>query len=266
MLFHKMHGLGNDFIIFQSTETLSPDTIRHMCNRHSGVGADQLITYTDDIEPIVRFYNQDGTVAEQCGNGIRCLAWLLMTNRNVPSIRLQSPAGHQEAWMMKDGRVCIEMGKPEFTWDDQPLSQQLDLLDIFTDMSGKPEMVSVSMGNPHAVIFVQHPTIEMAERYGPYVEHHRLFPNRTNVHFIHVINRAQINMIPWERGTGITQACGSGACAAHAAALKKGLIEPVCEIVMPGGSVDLHTRDDGVILLTGTATYVFEGRMTELLA
>jgi diaminopimelate epimerase len=261
MLFHKMHGLGNDFIILESSEVLAAEYVRYLCNRHQGIGADQLITYTDDSESNVYFYNQDGTVAEQCGNGIRCLAWLLMTQRKQSSIRLQSPIGHHEAWLLENDQVCIEMGRPEFTWEDQPLSQQLDLLDIFIDVAHKPDMVAVSMGNPHAVIFVQHPTVEMAERYGPYVEHHRLFPNRTNVHFVHVESRNQINMIPWERGTGITQACGSGACAVHAAALKKGLINSVCNITMPGGAATLQTREDGVILLTGSVTYVFEGKM-----
>lgn len=261
MLFHKMHGLGNDFIVLKSSELLNSEYIIHLCNRHTGIGADQLITYTDDLESIVRFYNQDGTVAEQCGNGIRCLAWLLMTQRGQQSIRLHSPSGYHEAWLLHDGRVCIEMGKPQFTWEDQPLSQQLDLLDLFVDVSHKPDMVAVSMGNPHAVIFVPHPTLEMAEKYGPYIEHHRLFPNRTNVHFVHLESENQIKMIPWERGTGITQACGSGACAVHAAALKKGLIAPISNITMPGGSVTLETREDGIILLTGPATYVFEGKM-----
>ncbi|MCP5322555.1 MAG: diaminopimelate epimerase [Candidatus Paracaedibacteraceae bacterium] len=261
MLFHKMHGLGNDFIILKSEESLDPNYVIHLCDRHKGIGADQLITYTDDLEPKVKFYNQDGTVAEQCGNGIRCVASLLMNQRKLSTIKLYSPAGVHQAWMLEDGRVCIEMGRPKFEWEDQPLSQQLDLLDVFMDMSHKPVMLAVSMGNPHAVIFVQHPTVEMAERYGPYVEHHRLFPYRTNVHFVEVIDKKQINMIPWERGTGITQACGSGACAVHAAALKKGLIDPISDIIMPGGSAVLQTRDDGVILLTGPATYVFEGKL-----
>jgi diaminopimelate epimerase len=256
-----MHGLGNDFIILKSSEILTSERVIHLCNRHTGIGADQLITYTDDIESVVRFYNQDGTVAEQCGNGIRCLAWLLMNQREQGSIQLHSPAGYHKAWLLQDGRVCIEMGKPEFTWEDQPLSQQLDLLDLFMDMAHKPDMVAVSMGNPHAVIFVANPTLEMAEKYGPYIEHHRLFPNRTNVHFVHLESANHIKMIPWERGTGITQACGSGACAVHAAALKKGLVAPTSNITMPGGSVTLETREDGVILLTGPATYVFEGKM-----
>lgn len=261
MLFHKMHGLGNDFIIFKNSEILSPERVVHLCNRHEGIGADQLITYSDDAESVVRFYNQDGTSAEQCGNGIRCLAWLLMTENKRTSVKLKSPIGDHEAWLLDDGRVRIEMGKPEFTWEEQPLSQQLDLLDLFTDTAHKPDMMAVSMGNPHAVIFVQHPTIEMATQYGSHIEHHRLFPNRTNVHFVHVETPSHITMIPWERGTGITQACGSGACAVHAAALKKGLIAPTCQITMPGGSVTLETRDDGIILLTGPATYVFEGKI-----
>ena len=261
MLFHKMHGLGNDFIILKHSEALASDYVQNLCDRHRGIGADQLITYTDDDESIVRFYNQDGTTAEQCGNGIRCVAWLLMTQRNQTNIRLHSPSRYQEAWLLDDGRVRIEMGRPEFTWDDQPLSQQLDLLDLFKEVAHKPDMVAVSMGNPHAVIFTQHPTIEMAETYGPHVEQHRLFPNRTNVHFVHVESQQHIKMIPWERGTGITLACGSGACAVHAAALKKGLIDPICDITMPGGTVTLETRHDGVVELTGSATYVFEGKM-----
>lgn len=261
MLFHKMHGLGNDFIMLKSSTELDSDLVIQLCNRHTGIGADQLITYTDDVESVVRFYNQDGTAAEQCGNGIRCLAWLLMMQRDQTSVQVNSPSGHHEAWLLDDGRVRITMGQPEFTWDDQPLSQQLDLLDLFTDVAHKPDMMAVSIGNPHAVIFTQHPTIEMAETYGPYVEHHRLFPNRTNVHFVHVESRHHIAMIPWERGTGITLACGSGACAVHAAALKKGLIDPICDITMPGGTVTLETGDDGVIVLTGPATYVFEGKM-----
>lgn len=260
MQFHKMHGLGNDFIIMPASELLTRARITHLCSRHLGVGADQLITFTDEATPKARFYNQDGSEAEQCGNGIRCLAWLLMKQRGVDSITLQSPIGKQQAWLLKDDTVRIEMGTPEFTWEDLPISQQLDLLDVFVESAEKPDMVAVSMGNPHAVVFIPHPTLKMAEAYGPIVENHKLFPNKTNVHFVELEGDFTINMIPWERGTGITQACGSGACAVHAAALKKGLIGPKCKVVMPGGVAMLETRaEDGVILLTASATYVFEG-------
>lgn len=157
MLFHKMHGLGNDFIILESIKALSSQYVVQLCDRHKGIGADQLITYTNDKEPNVGFYNQDGTIAEQCGNGIRCLAWLLMRHREESTITLHSPSGRHQAWLLEDGRVRIEMGMPKFEWEDQPLSHQLDLLDLFVDMSHKPEMIAVSMGNPHAVIFVQNP-------------------------------------------------------------------------------------------------------------
>lgn len=253
-----MHGLGNDFIVMPA-HPLTPKQITQLCDRHLGIGADQLITYTDDAEPVARFYNQDGSEAEQCGNGIRCLAWLMMQQRGVQHITLQSPIGKQQAWLLENGHVRIEMGLPEFTWEDLPISQQLDLLDVFVETAEKPDMMAVSMGNPHAVVFIPHPSIKMAEAYGPVVENHKLFPHKTNVHFVE-INNDVIQMIPWERGTGITQACGSGACAVHAAALKKGLIGPKCEVKMPGGSAILETRpEDGVILLTAPATYVFEG-------
>lgn len=262
MLFHKMHGLGNDFIIFQADTPLGSEYIQKLCHRHHGIGADQLITYTADDRPNVMFYNNDGTPAEQCGNGLRCLSWLLMSQRGISEIQLSSPTQNHTAWLKKNGHVCIEMGQPDFTWEDQPISQQLDLLDIFTDMPHKPDMNAVSMGNPHAVVFIPNPTIETALRYGPHIENHHLFPNKTNAHFVEVKDRNTVHMIPWERGTGITEACGSGACAVHAAALKKGLIDSISTVKMPGGSAQLETRNsDGVILLTAETTYVFKGEI-----
>ncbi len=263
MLFHKMHGLGNDFIILESTNPLEPKYVKQLCHRHHGIGADQIITYSPDYEPKVAFYNSDGTTAEQCGNGIRCLAWLLMKQRQKHDIRLCSPTQHHSAWLLENDQVCIEMGQPQFTWENQPISQQLDLLDVFTSMAHKPDMSAVSMGNPHAIIFIPNPTIDIAKRYGPYIENHRLFPNKTNAHFVDIQDRNIIHMIPWERGTGITEACGSGACAAHAAALKKGLIDPICTVRMPGGLALLETRkSDGVILLTADVEYVFKGEIS----
>ncbi len=258
VIFHKMHGLGNDVIITEAHSISSSDQIQLLCDRKKGIGADQLVTYSPDLD--VRFFNQDGSAAEQCGNGIRCLAWFLMKEKKTDFITLKTTVGMHRAWLLPDEQVRIEMGTPLFLWEDQPLSHQLDFMDVFVGLSDRPDMASVSMGNPHAIIFVKETSLELAEKYGPFVEHHKLFPNKTNAHFVTVLDRNTIHMVPWERGTGITFACGSGACAVHAAAYKKELVNETSLIKMPGGDLKIEYRDDKVIA-TGHVTYVFEGRL-----
>lgn len=259
MIFHKMQGLGNDIIITEFKNIKSSDHVEFLCNRKLGIGADQIVTYTPELE--VRFFNQDGSSAEQCGNGLRCLAGFLMKEKKIEFISLKTTVGTHHAWLLANDQVRIEMGSPTFLWEDQPLSHQLEFMDVFIDLSDKPDMASVSIGNPHAVIFLKNTSVEMAEKYGPFVENHKLFPNKTNAHFVTVIDRKTIHMVPWERGTGITLACGSGACAVHAAAYKKGLVDSISTIKMPGGELIIEYKDDRVIA-TGNVTYVFEGRLT----
>ncbi|MGR3290634.1 MAG: diaminopimelate epimerase [Paracoccaceae bacterium] len=259
--FMKMHGAGNDFVIIDSqgaAQVMTPELARAIGDRHRGVGFDQLaeIRSTDAADIQIDFWNADGSMAAACGNATRCIAhdFLSRSDRNTLSIKTER--GILAAARNADGQVSVNMGLPQFGWQDIPLSHQVDTDHLPLD--GRP--AAVGMGNPHCVFFVDDiGEVDVAAR-GPELEHHALFPQATNVEFSQVRSETDIRMRVWERGTGITLACGSGACAVVVAASRRGLTKRKVSVEVDGGVLTIDWRDDGV-WMSGPTAKVFSATL-----
>lgn len=251
MDFIKAQGLGNDFVMIINTDVLPSELSnlsRKVADRRYGIGCDQVIvTQTIENRTKVRFFNSDGSEAESCGNGSRCIAKHLMQQGNTDSIVMETMGGTLNCFLDNKGMVSIEMPSPVFEVFDGP--QGLGHLST-------PDAVSVVVGNPHLVCFVD--DISLVERYGEGLENHPAFPLRTNVDFVKIINPEHIELKVWERGTGITPACGSGACASMVASFVHKKVNSHVKVSQAGG--DLWVSFDGKkLLMTGEATIVFTG-------
>jgi diaminopimelate epimerase len=270
--FVKMHGLGNDFVIVDGREKpvhLKPEIIRRLADRHLGIGCDQLIV----LEPprnaaatlFMAIYNNDGSRAGACGNAMRCVAHMVLEKSGQNFLSIETDAGILRGEKRDGGLFAVDMGPPSFEWKDVPLAYETNTLSIDTGKTGLPPAVAVSMGNPHAVFFMQNvETIDLAG-IGPQIENHPLFPERTNVEFAEILDPNRIRMRVWERGTGITQACGSGACAVLAAAVRRDLSARRAELVLDGGSLHIEWLEDNHIQLIGPASYSFSGVIPDAL-
>lgn len=257
----KMHGLGNDFVILDSrgmANRCSPALARALSDRHTGVGFDQLaeISDSDDSDLYLTFWNCDGSQAQACGNATRCVAEYVMFNTGCDSLTIETVRGRLEAQMTADG-PSVNMGIPQTGWREIPLSREVDTLSLPLD--GQP--VAVGMGNPHAVFFVDDVAQIDPEKHGPVIEKDPLFPTGTNVEFATVRSRTEVRMRVWERGAGITRACGSGACATLVAGHLRGLLERKVRMELDGGWLSLDWREDGV-WMTGPTAHVFNGVLT----
>lgn len=263
--FLKMHGLGNDMVVIDgrlNPVTLDEQTVRHIGDRHRGVGFDQLMYILPPLDPaataFARIYNTDGSEAKACGNGTRCVADVLMNEIGLDSCVVQTVAGLLEC-RREEGDITINMGVPALAWDQIPLSEAVDTLALPLD--GTP--VAVAVGNPHCVFFVDDAALEPVSTRGPEIEGHPLFPDRVNVEFASVIGPDKLRMRVWERGAGITQACGSGACATAIAAIRRGLTGPKVHVELDGGALVIEWQGEGhPVLMTGPVAYVFEGTMS----
>tara|TARA_R110002096_G_scaffold51390_1_gene134351 strand:- start:47492 stop:48343 length:852 start_codon:yes stop_codon:yes gene_type:complete len=257
--FLKMHGLGNDFVIIDARNTESPvsqSMARAIGERHFGVGYDQLVVLTksDGAEVDMVFWNSDGSVSDACGNASRCIARLVMGETGLDAITLRTGNGLLAARMTDGGMISVNMGQPQLTWDTVPLARDVDLINLPID--GAPG--AVGMGNPHCVFVVDDAdAVDLVAR-GSAIETHPLFPQRTNVEFVQIIDRKTIRQRTFERGAGVTLACGSGACAVAVVAHRKGLTDRTVSIQLDGGTLQIDWRDDGV-WMTGPTTLVFEG-------
>jgi diaminopimelate epimerase len=268
LLFIKMHGLGNDFVVIEQAVDLNTGDIRRIADRRYGVGCDQLLILgapkDKGADLFLRIYNPDGSEAQACGNGTRCVAHLWMKKNNRKDCVVQTVAGLLQCRMATNDMVTVDMGIPRLDWQDIPLAEERDTRHLGlrgTEEAGiLPDPVAVNVGNPHAVFFVNDVRKTDVRGLGPQVENHVLFPQRTNVEFAQVMAPDKIRVRVWERGTGVTEACGSGACATMVAAVRRGLTGRKAEIVLDGGSLFLEWRaEDDRILMTGPAAYVFEG-------
>ncbi len=288
MNFTKMQGAGNDFILVEAGDAPRdwPQTAIAMCDRHFGVGADGLLLVlpsSDTADFRMRMFNPDGSEAEACGNGLRCLAKYVLerglANAEAQEILVETVSGTRKARLHKaEGKVVrirVSMGKPKFEAKDIPVRigpDEGDLFDIkpilsypVTVESRKLLLDFVSMGNPHAVYFWQQPVSDFPlARLGPKVERHKLFPNRVNFEVARVINRQQIEARVWERGAGETLACGSGACAIAVAAQLRGYIDNKVDIKLPEGILDVEWDGVGEVYLSGPAEVVFTGEWPEV--
>lgn len=257
--FLKMHGAGNDFVVIDSRGRAAVTTAalaRALGDRNRGVGFDQLAEIRDavDADFTLDFWNADGSRAEACGNASRCVADYVMAGLGRNSVSFITARGLLRANRRKDGLVSVDMGKPQLGWAAIPLAQDADPLHL--PLPRDP--VAVGMGNPHCVIFVEDADVVDVAGLGPTYERDPIYPQRTNVEFASVIGPDHLRMRVWERGTGITLACGSGACATAVAAHLRGLTGRQVRLELDGGQLEIDWRDDGV-WMTGPTALVFEG-------
>ena len=275
MKFTKMHGLGNDYVYLDCTESGPgdlPGLARRMSDRHFGVGADGLICVrtSERADFRMEMYNADGSEGEMCGNGIRCVGKFLYDKglTDQTELTIETLAGEKTLELHVEGgtvvSVSVDMGEPILTPERIPvLGAGESFLSRRIMVNGREWAVTcVSMGNPHAVVFVPDVDRLNLEEWGPAFEHHAIFPNRTNTEFVEVENQSTLRMRVWERGSGPTLACGTGACAVLAAAVKSGQSDRRATVALPGGELKVEwERESGRILLTGPACTVFQGEI-----
>lgn len=267
--FLKMHGLGNDFAVFDARKqelVLDANLARAIADRRLGVGCDQVIVIApaaNGADAAMRIYNADGGEVESCGNAARCVAQLLMDEKGTGAIQLETVGGPLVCTEGADGLVTVDMGAPRLDWREIPLSGAVDTNRFSFAVDGVSiEASAVSVGNPHCVILVGNAEDAPVAEVGPLIENHSLFPERTNVEFVTVQSRERVRMRVWERGAGITQACGTGACAVAVAAARRGLTERKVDVVLDGGTLQIEWREsDGHILMTGPATLAYRGEL-----
>lgn len=269
--FIKMHGLGNDFVVLDARKAeigLTPEIVRAIGDRRRGVGFDQLLTLlpSETADCYMRIDNSDGSGAGACGNGTRCVGRLLLEESGRDAVVIDSPGGLLHARSADDGLVTVNMGKPRRGWRDVPLAREMDTLhtDLTISAAGYTlgDPVTLSMGNPHAVFFVEDAEAVPLEEIGPLVESHELFPDRVNCSVASQRADGSLRLRVFERGAGITQACGSGTCATYAAARARGLVDGPVRIDLDGGPLFMDMNDAGEILMTGAATYAYRGEIT----
>lgn len=259
--FMKMHGLGNDFVVFDARAqamAITPDLAIALSDRHGGVGFDQLAVITDEA-PNTRltFYNADGSVSAACGNATRCIARYLMDEKGQSDLKLVSDRGTLEARDLGNGLTSVNMGHPQLDWREIPLAQEMDTLQLSID--GSP--TATGMGNPHCSFFVDDLSAVDVPAMGARHEHHPLFPERTNVQVVEVTGKDHLRMRVWERGVGMTLASGSSSCAVAVAAARRGLTGRSVTIDLDGGRLEVDWREDGV-WMSGPTMHVFSGVLT----
>ena len=265
--FIKMHGLGNDFVIIDNRLNnieISKNIISKLSDRKSGAGCDQVIIINDsgkaDIQAKIEIFNPSGDRAEACGNGTRCVAKILFDENNQKeTLKILSDAGTLIAKKTGD-EISVNMGKMTTDWEKIPLSKEMDPLNIPIEVEGFDKGVAVNIGNPHVVFFGKSIENINLSQLGPKIEKHNFFPNKTNVEFIEILNSNTIKMKVWERGAGVTLACGSGACAAVYAGLKKKLLESSAEVQLEKGSLHINIIDEQAIM-TGPAEISYSGNI-----
>lgn len=259
----KMHGIGNDFVVLDARLngfSLDKPSIQKLSNRRTGVGCDQLLLIepSDNADAFMRIYNADGSEAGQCGNGLRAIASLIMDEKNIGTVRVETKAGFHSCHRINGG-IAIDMGEPSFDWQGIPLSEERDTLNLALKMGALKNPCAVNVGNPHVVFFVEDAISINLSTLGPKIENHSLFPERINVNVAQILSKSEIRLRVWERGAGITQACGTGASATLVAAHRRGLIGREATIQMDGGQLGVNWRDDNHIILSGTIEKSFSG-------
>jgi len=266
--FIKMHGLGNDFVVLDGRAhpiRLDDKSAAAIAARHTGVGCDQLIVIeppkTKGAEAFLRIRNADGGEVEACGNAARCLGFLLMRESGRDSITLETLAGLVEARNAGQDLVAVDMGKPRWSWRDIPLARECDTDHLPLSLGPLSDAAATSMGNPHATFFVKDMAAVDIASLGPKLEHDKLFPKRANIGVAQIISPEKIRLRVWERGAGLTPACGTGACAALVAAHRRGLAARQAEIVADGGSLAIEWRSDDHVLMTGPVAVSFTGAL-----
>jgi diaminopimelate epimerase len=267
--FLKMHGLGNDFVVFDARKhsvALDDATARAVADRRFGIGCDQVIVIArgqGTFDATMRIMNADGGEVESCGNAARCVAGLLMKELGRDQVTIDTAGGPLTCTDAGDGNVTVDMGAPHTLWDEVPMAKAVDTNMFPLNVDGAThEASAVSVGNPHVVLFVEDADSAPVAALGARIETHPLFPQRTNVEFVTVQPGDRLRMRVWERGVGITSACGTGACATAVAAFRRGLAGRKVAIILDGGELQIELREsDEHVLMTGPSTLAFKGEV-----
>ncbi|NTV94896.1 MAG: diaminopimelate epimerase [Thiobacillus sp.] len=269
--FTKMHGLGNDFVVFDGicqVVDLSPEQLRHLADRHFGVGCDQILLVEKagrpDVDFRYRIFNADGGEVQQCGNGARCFVRFVhdqgLTDKRA--IRVETASGIIAPRLEEDGQVTVDMGPPRFEPADIPFVADARAATYVIDIGQPVEISALSMGNPHAVLETCNVDTAPVQEWGPLIERHPRFPERVNVGFMQLVHRRAIKLRVFERGSGETLACGTGACAAAVAGMQRGLLDREVEVQTRGGRLTIRWDGEGhSVFMTGPAVTVFEGEI-----
>ncbi len=271
--FVKMHGLGNDFVVIDGRRSgmrLAPAQVRAIADRRCGVGCDQLIAllppHRSGNGAFMQIFNADGTEAESCGNAARCVARSLMDETGSDKIVIETESGDLRASAAGDD-VSVDMGPARLEWQDIPLARETDTLHVPITAGPLRDGVAVSIGNPHLTFLVSDSDAIDLAALGPTVEHDALFPRRVNVGVATVTDGERLRLRVWERGAGITRACGTAACAATVAASRRGLVNRHAEVRLDGGVLGIEWRQDGHVVVTGPTAVSFTGTLApELLS
>ncbi len=268
--FVKMHGAGNDFVVLDAREKrlpLPPHVVRRIADRRLGVGCDQLIVLERDPEAqadvFMRILNADGSEAGACGNATRCVAALMAEESGERQVSVRTVAGLLPAEILGPGLVEVDMGPPRLDWEGIPLSGAMDTLHLNLSMGPVADPAACSMGNPHVTFFIDDLAHLPIESIGPVLEKHKLFPERANIGFAQVESPTRILLRVWERGAGLTLACGSGACAALVNAYRRELTGRSATLVMDGGELLIGWNEAGRVTMRGPAETSFTGELEE---
>lgn len=269
--FLKMHGAGNDFVVFDNRSgvvAFDEQARKQLADRRFGIGCDQIVLLEKSsvADVFMRLYNQDGGEVSACGNATRCVAWLVMEETGKTHLRIETKAGILLCDRAGDKQITVDMGAPRFDWRSIPLAEKMDAQNIpFLQIGRLHEGFAVNMGNPHVVFFADRAVQDVPlHEAGPKVENHACFPERTNVEVAQVLSRDHIALRVWERGTGETLACGTGACATAVAAIVRGLTDSRVTVSLPGGDLIIEwdgktTEDHHHVKMTGPVAVAFEG-------
>jgi diaminopimelate epimerase len=264
--FVKMEGCGNDFVVLDARArplAITPACAAFIADRRRGVGCDQVIV----LEPatgadlFMRILNPDGGEAGACGNATRCVASMLAAETGTKSFIIRTISGDLLADLEPDGRVTVDMGLARLAWDQVPIAAPADTLHLALAAGPVADPAACSMGNPHATFFVPDLAAVPIEAIGPALEHAAIFPERANIGFVQVLAPDRIRLRVWERGAGLTLACGSGACAALVNAARRGLAARRAVVLVDGGELEIDWRDDGHVLMTGPVATAFTGTL-----
>jgi diaminopimelate epimerase len=267
--FLKMHGAGNDFVVLDGRAAalnLGVSAVRWIADRRLGVGCDQLIIIEPDgggADAFMRILNADGSEAEACGNATRCVAALIAEETGARRLSIRTISGLLQAEILGPGLVEVDMGAPRLEWGDIPLNAPADTLHLNLAMGPVADPAACSMGNPHATFFVDDLLLPI-ETYGPLLEKNRMFPERANIGFAVIESPARIRLRVWERGSGLTLACGSGACAALVNAHRRGLTGRGAMVVLDGGELLITWAENDHVMMRGPAVTAFAGELPEL--
>lgn len=266
--FQKMHGTGNDFVVIDAraqNTTITSAEAQRLADRRFGIGCDQLVVIdtSKTADAYMHIYNCDGSKISTCGNASRCVGDILIRELKKDAVTIETGAGIINATRVGEADVQVDMGAPKWEWQQIPLSESRNTLHLGLEEGGLMDPVAISMGNPHAIFFVRDTNFVRMDEWGRKLEVNPLFPERANISAVQVLDANHLRMKVWERGTGETLACGSAACAAVVAGVRRELCARKVSVELPGGTLEIEwgagEEDNGRVLMTGPVAYVFKG-------